>query len=48
MLRAMGFDEATASCAIRVSLGLETTEDQVLRFAETWLDKEQKFRARAA
>ncbi|MGA9412982.1 MAG: aminotransferase class V-fold PLP-dependent enzyme [Roseobacter sp.] len=48
VLRAMGFDDATASCAIRVSLGLETTEDQVLRFAQAWLEKEQKFRARAA
>ena len=48
VLRAMGFEDATASCAIRVSLGLETTKDQVLRFAQTWLDKEQKFRARAA
>ncbi len=48
VLRAMGYDEATASCAIRVSLGLETTQDEVLRFAETWLEKERKFRARAA
>ena len=48
VLTAMGFDEATASCAIRVSLGLETTQEQVLRFADTWLAKEAKFRARAA
>lgn len=48
VLRAMGFDDATASCAIRVSLGPETTKDQVTRFAQAWLDKEQKFRARAA
>ncbi len=48
VLQAMGFDEATASCAIRVSLGLETTKDQVLRFAQSWLEKERKFRARAA
>ncbi|MHA6261924.1 cysteine desulfurase family protein [Arenibacterium sp. CAU 1754] len=48
VLRAMGFDEATAAGAIRVSLGPETTEDQVLRFADAWLDKEKKHRARAA
>jgi cysteine desulfurase len=48
VLRAMGYDDETASSAIRVSLGLETTRDDVLRFAEAWLDKERKFRARAA
>ncbi len=34
-----------ASSAIRVSLGLDTTEDDVVSFAETWLDKRQKHRA---
>lgn len=48
VLRAMGYDDETASSAIRVSLGLETTEEDVLRFAEAWLEKERKFRARAA
>ncbi|SDC87125.1 cysteine desulfurase family protein [Ruegeria marina] len=48
VLRAMGYDEATASSAIRVSLGPETTETDVLRFAEAWLGKEKKHRARAA
>ncbi|MGD9295575.1 MAG: aminotransferase class V-fold PLP-dependent enzyme [Roseobacter sp.] len=48
VLRAMGYDDETASCAVRVSLGLETTEDEVMRFAQTWLAKEAKFRARAA
>ncbi|WP_227268088.1 cysteine desulfurase family protein [Roseobacter weihaiensis] len=48
VLQAMGYDELTASSAIRVSLGLETTKEQVMRFAQTWLDKEKKFRARAA
>ncbi|MFX0541058.1 cysteine desulfurase family protein [Roseovarius sp. S4756] len=37
VLRAMGYDEAEAACAIRVSLGPQTTEDEVLRFAEVWL-----------
>ncbi len=48
VLRAMGYDDETASSAIRVSLGLETTEQDVLRFAEAWLAQERKFRARAA
>ena len=48
VLRAMGFDAETASSAIRVSLGLETTEQDVMRFAEAWLSREQKFHARAA
>ncbi len=48
VLRAMGLDDATASSAIRVSLGPATTEDEVRRFCETWLDRERKFRARAA
>ena len=48
VLQAMGLDDATASCAIRVSLGLETTQNEVLQFAQAWLKKEEKFRARAA
>ncbi|NOD46211.1 MULTISPECIES: cysteine desulfurase family protein [unclassified Ruegeria] len=48
VLTAMGFDEVTASSAIRVSLGPRTTKEDVLRFAETWLEKEKKHRARAA
>ncbi|MBI1172722.1 aminotransferase class V-fold PLP-dependent enzyme [bacterium] len=35
-LKAMGFDEARAGQAIRISLGPDTTEDEVLRFAEAW------------
>ncbi|MBY6055284.1 cysteine desulfurase family protein [Leisingera daeponensis] len=48
VLTAMGYDEATAQGAVRVSLGPETTEEDVLRFAEAWLQKEKKHRARAA
>ncbi|QJF51259.1 aminotransferase class V-fold PLP-dependent enzyme [Roseobacter ponti] len=48
VLRAMGFDDETSASAIRVSLGLETTKKDVLRFAEAWLKREEKFRARAA
>ncbi|WP_323780607.1 cysteine desulfurase family protein [Leisingera sp.] len=48
VLTAMGYDEATAHSAIRVSLGPQTKEEDVLRFADAWLQKEQKHRARAA
>ncbi|MHA7874610.1 cysteine desulfurase family protein [Roseivivax sp.] len=48
VLRAMGADAATASGAIRVSLGLETTEEDVMRFAQTWARHRDKHRARAA
>lgn len=48
VLRAMGYDDDVAGGAIRVSLGPETTEDAVLRFAEDWLAKRRKFAARAA
>lgn len=48
VLRAMGYDDVTASSAIRVSLGPETTEDDVLRFATAWIKQYEKFRARAA
>lgn len=48
VLQAMGYDNDEASSAIRVSLGLNTTQDEVMRFADAWLAKEAKFRARAA
>lgn len=48
VLRAMGFDASQAASAVRVSLGPETTEDEVLRFVQAWLGKEEKFRARSA
>lgn len=48
VLRAMGYDAATALGAIRVSLGPEVTQDQALRFAEAWLKEYRRFAARAA
>ncbi|KUP92600.1 cysteine desulfurase family protein [Tritonibacter horizontis] len=48
VLTAMGFDEITAQGAIRVSLGPETTETDVLRFAKAWCAKQKKHRARLA
>lgn len=47
VLTAMGLGDV-AACAVRVSLGLETTEDDVLRFADTWAQKFEKHEARAA
>ncbi|MFN3145265.1 MAG: cysteine desulfurase family protein [Paracoccaceae bacterium] len=48
VLRAMGFGPEVAGCAIRVSIGPTTTEEDVLRFAEAWTAQHRKFRARAA
>ncbi|WP_340110503.1 cysteine desulfurase family protein [Pikeienuella sp. HZG-20] len=36
-LLAMGHDDVTASCAIRVSIGPNTTEAEVMAFADTWI-----------
>ncbi|MEL6620842.1 MAG: aminotransferase class V-fold PLP-dependent enzyme [Pseudomonadota bacterium] len=47
VLEAMGLGDVAAN-AVRVSLGLETTEGEVLRFAETWAQKLRKHKARAA
>ncbi|TMV48556.1 aminotransferase, partial [Thioclava sp. BHET1] len=48
VLRAMGFGDAEASGAIRVSLGPLTTEEDVLRFADAWTAQYRKFAARVA
>ncbi|MTJ04231.1 cysteine desulfurase family protein [Sediminimonas qiaohouensis] len=48
VLRAMGYNDDVASGAIRVSLGPQTSEEDVLRFAESWLAKRRKFSARVA
>ncbi len=48
VLTAMGHDPQVAASAIRVSLGPETTEDEVLRFADAWTAAYRKMRARAA
>jgi len=47
VLRAMGYSEAQARSAIRVSLGPTTTVRDVERFAEAWTSGLKKFRARA-
>ena len=39
VLMAMGYNEADAASAIRVSLGPDTTEQDVTRFVDVWTDK---------
>jgi cysteine desulfurase len=46
VLRAMGFDAAAAGSAIRLSLGPEVTEAEVLRFVEAWGASARRQRAR--
>ncbi|PIE11136.1 MAG: aminotransferase [Rhodobacterales bacterium] len=48
VLTAMGYDEITATSAIRVSLGLETTREDIDRFADAWAKHHRKFAAKAA
>lgn len=48
VLQAMGYDDATASSAVRVSLGPETTQEHVLRFADAWTKAHKRFQAKAA
>lgn len=48
VLRAMGFGEAEAGQAIRVSLGPSVTEEEVLRFAESWGRDYQRILSRVA
>ena len=46
VLAAMGYSNAEASCAIRVSMGPETKKCEVLRFCEAWLKNEKKIKRR--
>jgi cysteine desulfurase len=48
VLLAMGFDEVTASSAIRVSMGPTTTEAEVMAFADAWIEHYRRRRERAA
>lgn len=47
VLSAMGYDEGQAACAIRVSIGPDTTEEEVLRFAEKWDAQFRRMKAKA-
>jgi len=46
VLMAMGYSEADAACALRVSLGPATTKEDVLTFVEKWASAYEKFMAR--
>lgn len=48
VLKAMGYSEEEAGSAIRVSLGPETTEDEVAQFCETFIDLREKHWQRSA
>ncbi|WP_299302398.1 cysteine desulfurase family protein [uncultured Litoreibacter sp.] len=48
VLQAMGYDDVTAASAVRVSLGPETTEEEILRFADAWCAAQKKYLAKAA
>lgn len=47
VLRAMGLDEGAAASGLRVSLGAETTEAEVMAFAEVWLAARKRAMDRA-
>ncbi|MFV0336486.1 MAG: cysteine desulfurase family protein [Tropicimonas sp.] len=47
VLRAMGYDEGAAGCALRVSIGPSTTQEDVLRFADAWDAQYRKMKAKA-
>ncbi len=48
VLKAMGFDDSTASSAIRVSMGQATTKDEVSRFIDAWTGLYKRMKTRAA
>lgn len=48
VLGAMGFDEGLSGNAVRVSIGPDTTKDEILRFAQVWTAARARHRARAA
>ena len=42
VLPALGYASELASCSLRVSLGIDTTEDEILRFADAWSWKKRR------
>lgn len=48
VLKAMGFDDITASSTIRVSIGPTTTKQEIEAFVQTWISAYKKFKAKAA
>lgn len=47
VLGALGYSDAEAACGLRVSLGVETTQEDVERFAQAWTAKRMKARKAA-
>ncbi len=45
VLQALGLNDEVASSAIRVSLGVDTTEEEVMRFVQAWSEKRARRRA---
>ena len=45
VLQALGLDDEAAAGALRVSLGIDTTEDEVMRFVQAWSEKRARRRA---
>lgn len=48
VLKAYGYDDDVAASAIRVSIGPETTKEELIGFADAWLAQKAKLRTRAA
>ncbi|RBI72261.1 aminotransferase [Roseovarius sp. TE539] len=48
VLQAMGLDPEQAGCALRVSLGPRTREEDITSFAREWAELQARHRARAA
>ena len=48
VLKAYGYSDLEAASAIRVSIGPETTKDELAGFADAWLAQRKKHRDRAA
>jgi cysteine desulfurase len=44
----MGYGKEIANSAVRVSLGLDNTQEEVEQFAEAWLTAHDRFLARNA
>jgi len=47
VMGALGYSADEASCAVRISLGPQTTKEDVMGFAEAWISKRKKMIARA-
>jgi len=48
VLTAMGYDDLTAASTIRVSIGPDTSQTDLMRFADAWVQEHKRFAARAA